>query len=275
MIPDRFAAVSSVADRLSALTDTISSLPGVLAIALCGGTRAVREAGAGDIDLCVYSTGIPPAALREQALLSAGFTDGLRTGCLSEGHFGTSDYLVLDGVDTWLMYFDVDKARFELDNILEARVTCRQDNYFYPTGRLAMYQHIGVLYDPKSILSGFRDKVAVFPDVLRQAVLAQSLGFLSDSEDLERAVARCDVLFYHFALDLAIDHMLQALFALNRVYMPGRKRSLEYISQFSLKPVDTESRLLHVILLGSEEATLAASYAAWDSLRADVLRLHP
>jgi len=83
---------------------------------------------------------------------------------------------------------------------------------------------------------------------------------LGDREDLERAVVRKDVLFYHFALDLALDHYLQALFAVNRTYFPSRKRSLSFIDKFIVKPHGCNERLLEIIRLGGYPDGINESY---------------
>ncbi len=89
---------------------------------------------------------------------------------------------------------------------------------------------------------------------------------LADNEDLERAVQRKDLFFYHFALDLALDHFLQVLFALNNTFFPSRKRSMEYIQGFEIKPMDCENRLTQVILKGATSDTLGESYQIWSDL---------
>jgi hypothetical protein len=68
------------------------------------------------------------------------------------------------------------------------------------------------------------------------------------------------VLFYHFALDLELDHFLQALFALNREFFPSRKRSLRYISRFGVRPDGCCETLEEIVALGCRPETLPASY---------------
>jgi hypothetical protein len=72
---------------------------------------------------------------------------------------------------------------------------------------------------------------------------------------------------------LALEHLLQALFALNRAYFPSRKRSLERIRHFSARPADCEQRLLEVVALGSSAETLDRSRAAWQALVQDLAAL--
>ena len=89
---------------------------------------------------------------------------------------------------------------------------------------------------------------------------------LGDTEDLERATLRGDALFYHFALDLALDHFLQALFARNRAYFPSRKRSLEIARGFKVQPKGLAERLHAVLEKGGKPETLRESFEEWAKL---------
>jgi len=71
---------------------------------------------------------------------------------------------------------------------------------------------------------------------------------------------------YHFALDLALDHFLMALFALNETYFPSRKRSFQYIEKFEKKPSQCSERLLAIIKNGAETEKIETSYAIFRQL---------
>jgi len=64
------------------------------------------------------------------------------------------------------------------------------------------------------------------------------LDELEDTEDLQRAVARKDVLFYHFAMDIAIDHFLQALLLLIEPIFQAEKEHLILLKSSILNPKD-------------------------------------
>ena len=192
---------------------------------------------------------------------------------LDGGHFGHGDYLLLNGVDTWALYFTIAGAGEELDDILQGKYPDKVDNYFYPIGRCAMYQNMTPLYDPDGVIASFQKKVAEYPPRLALEIFQYHLEGLRDVEDLERAAARGDVLFYHFALDLALDHFLQALFALNQVFFPSRKRSFLFIRQFARKPVDCEARLTNIVAWGGRPETLAQSLRALGELSAELGKL--
>jgi len=99
------------------------------------------------------------------------------------------------------------------------------------------------------------------------------LDELEDTEDLQRAVARKDVLFYHFAMDIAIDHFLQALFAINRTYFPSRKRTLDFIEIFNIKPERCNEKLLEVIKLGSFSEGINQSFTIWSNMVNELKKL--
>lgn len=81
------------------------------------------------------------------------------------------------------------------------------------------------------------------------------------------------MLFFHFALDLALDHFLQALFALNEEYFPSQKRSETYLRGFEVKPAGCEQRLRQVVALGGEAETLETAYQIWSGLAQDLKAL--
>ena len=112
-----------------------------------------------------------------------------------------------------------------------------------------------------------------YPDALRNALLNAYLPKIDDEEDFQRAIRRGDVLFFHSTLDLALDSFLQALFALNRVYFPSRKRSLERIASFQIKPHDCEERLLRVVEMSSKPKTLSDAYDVWQQLCVELIKL--
>lgn len=101
-------------------------------------------------------------------------------------------------------------------------------------------------------------------------LIAFHLDQLRDVEDLERAVLRNDPLFFHFALDLALDHFLQALFAMNRRYFPSRKRSIELLETFVRKPADCGNRLLKIVELGGSRNSIPQAYSMWRALAQDL-----
>ena len=259
---------------INELIEAVARHKAVRAIGSSGGARPFPEPGEGDIDLFVYCTDIPAQSQRHNALASLGESvKQIAIGRSESGHWGQGDSLLVAGVETWLMFFTLAEARTELEAVLGGQYLGRLDSYYYPIGRCAMWKAMRIFYDPDGILRSFKARLEKYPEELARAVVTHHAEALGDVEDIERAVQRKDVLFYHFALDLALDHFLQAVFALNKEYFPSRKRSETYLQGFRVKPSSCEQRLRQVIALGGEAETLGSSYEIWQGLVRNVKSL--
>lgn len=262
----------NVETSLQGLVDCLAAHRAVRAIGLSGGQRPLPEPGDGDIDLFVYCTEIPDRQEREEMLLALG--GEMQVGKLESGKWGEGDCFRMAGVETWLLYFTLDEARAELEAVLRGDYPGRLDDYYYPIGRCAMWKTMRAYYDPDGFLESLKRSLDPYPETLARALVEHHLRALDDVEDLERAVRRRDVFFYHFALDLGLDHLLQALFAMNREYFPSRKRSESYLQTFKRQPSDCTARLRQVVALGGRAETLGQSYELWQDLVRQVRRLN-
>ncbi len=253
------------------LIQLASTLPGVQSIGRSGGRALPASPTDGDIDIFLYCDEIPSRDARKAILdsVSAELDTAAKVGVFSGGRWGVGDFASIQGVETWLMYFTLEQAAAEVDAVLRGEQPDREGG-FYPTGRCAMYLGMEVLLDRSGFLRGMKEKIAHYPEALAEKLVRHHLSALNDTEDLERAVARKDPLLYHFALDIALDHFLQALFARNRVFFPSRKRSLEHIAGFASKPADCEQRILDVIRLGSTAEGIGQSCDMWSGLTSDL-----
>lgn len=256
---------------LNRLISALARHHSIRAIGLSGGERPLPRPGEADIDLFVYCTPIPSKDERKQILLSLEEQmEQVEIGKLESGHWGQGDCFLLEGIETWLLYFTVVEARAELEATLDGQYLGRLDSYYYPIGRCAMWKTMRAFYDPDGFLQSIKQRLKEYPPELAASILDHHLKALDDVEDLERAVDRKDVFFYHFALDLALDHFLQALFALNKEYFPSRKRSEAYLRQFESKPAECEQRLHRVVAFGANAGTLEQSYKIWNDLIQDL-----
>jgi hypothetical protein len=259
---------------LNKLIRALAQHNSIRAIGLSGGERPLPQRGEADIDLFVYCTVIPSENERKEMLVSlVEEIEQIEVGKLESGHWGEGDCFLLNGVETWLLYFTIEEARAELDAILNGQYLGRLDSYYYPIGRCAMWKATRVFYDVDGFLQSIKLRLEEYPYKLASAIVDHHVQALEDVEDLERAVHRRDVFFYHFAFDLALDHFLQALFALNREYFPSRKRSEAYLRKFKLKPAECEGHLHQVVACGANAKTLEQSYKIWNGLRHDLKAL--
>jgi hypothetical protein len=261
---------SEIETAVSRLVNALAGHNSIRAIGMSGGERPLPEPGEGDIDLFVYCAGIPSIKERRDILLPLHELEQVEVGKLPGGHWGQGDCLWISGIETWLLFFTIAEAQAELEAVLCGKYLGRLDSYYYPIGRCAMWKSMRIFYESDGFLQSLKVHLAEYPARLAQAVIQHHLDALEDVEDLERAVQRKDVFFFHFALDLALDHFFQALFAMNREFFPSRKRSEIYLHGFKLKPSECEQRLRQVIALGGNAETLGQSYEIWKSLMHDI-----
>ena len=264
---------NNIETTLQSLVTRLTQSNSIRAIGLSGGERPFPEAGESDMDLFIYCTAIPNKDERQKILASFPEAEPIEIGKFESGHWGQGDCLSIAGVETWLLYFTLTEARAELKAILDGKYLGRLDSYYYPIGRCSMWRGMRALHDPDGFLASLRECLQEYPPSLARAVIDHHTHALEDVEDLERAVQRKDIFFFHFALDLALDHFLQALFALHREYFPSRKRSETYVRGFSIKPAECEERLRQVIRLGANSETLAQSYEVWQGLVEELMAL--
>lgn len=255
------------------LVALVSSIEGVEAIGQSGSGK-LPAADESDVDVFIFCSRIPEPEVRREALMPlAGALGSVEIGALHSRHWGEGDCLDLSGMEVWLMYFDARAQREYLEAVLRGEHPDKVDNYFYPTGRLATIAGIKPLYDRSGWLQAAKDLLKAYPGALARKLADRHASMLRDTEDLERAVSRGDVLFYHFALDLALDHFLTALFALNRTYFPSRKRSLEIARGFKIQPEGMPERLHAVLEQGGKPETLRESFEEWERLAGELKAL--
>jgi hypothetical protein len=226
---------------------SVSALKEVEAIGQSGDGK-LPAADESDVDVFVFCSRVPEDARRAEVLSPlCEELENVKIGAIHSDHWGEGDCATLGGMEVWLMYFDAQAQCDYTEAILRGDHPDKADNYFYPTGRLATIAGMKTLYDRNGWLKSMKELLQPYPETLAQKLTVYHIGSLRDTEDLDRAVRRGDVLFYHFALDLALDHFLQALFALNRSYFPSRKRTLEIAAGFSRKPERLNERLHEVL----------------------------
>lgn len=257
---------SNIETAFARLIDALGTMDQVRAIGKTGGPDLPLD-GDSDVDIFLFCDEIPDVQRRSDCLRALG--EGYEIASLgseSGPYWGLLDFVEVQGLEICLMYFRCDEFTASLQGILRGERPHREGNYFYPTGRCASVLSMYKLMDRDGYLADLQRWLAEYPDTLAHRLMDCHRGRMNDGEDFGRAVARGDVLFYHATLDLAMDAFLQALFALNRRYFPSRKRSLQFIEGFAVKPDDCAASLLQVVKLGARPDTLEESHRLWTGL---------
>lgn len=240
----------------------LSADPHILGVGQTGSLKAALIPRHSDIDLFVLCTEVPTEAERSALYARMAGSFDLHMAVCSGGRWGHGDILDVGGIDVMPMYFNAHEMRDDLLDIL-ARCPDREGR-FYPVGRLASVSAIHVLFERDHAWSFLKDLVnSPQPAFFRQLYLREIAQVL-DEEDLSRCEIRPEVLFFHQVLENALDHLLQALYAVNSCYFPSRKRTLATLDSFAHKPEDCGARLLRLVRDGSDPNTLGQ---AMDELR--------
>lgn len=241
------------------LVREISKCEAVKGIAQTGDINATLVPGQSDIDLFVLCTNIPSLEERKRmySMFSNQYTKCTLNVC-NGGMWGYGDILLIGGIEIMPMYYTIEEMESYLNEILQGK-HLRVIGGFYPTGRLSSVETINILYEEGSTWSDLKEMVKRKPAVLFKKLYQHHIIRVLNDEDLGRVILRKEVLFYHQVLERSLDHLLQALFALNRTYFPSRKRMEEYIHRFENKPIDCYERLIKIIEMAASGETMVES----------------
>jgi hypothetical protein len=259
-----------VIDIKDKLVSEISQIEKVKGIGQTGDINAELIPGNSDIDMFVLCTTIPTKAERENVYshYSNVYSECIMNSC-NGGIWGYGDVLIIDGIDVMFMYFTMEEMEQYLDEVLDGKHLDRVGD-FYPTGRLSSVENINILYESNASWTSLKEKVKKHPINLFQKLFEYHISRVLDYEDLGRVTLRKEVIFYHTVLENSLDHFLQALFAINFMYLPSRKRTEKYINQFKNKPHDCYDRLLQIIKDSTSISTIEKSV---EELRSIALEL--
>jgi hypothetical protein len=229
--------------------------------------------GNSDIDLFVLCTSIPSEEERKQVYqkYSEHYSE-CRMNVCNGGIWGYGDILFIDEIDVMFMYFTIEEMEQYLDEVMQGKHLDR-DGGFYPTGRLSSVEGIHILYECNDAWTTLREKVKKHPKDLFEKLFHYHISRVLDDEDLGRATLRKEILFYHSVLENSLDHLLQALFAVNLTYFPSRKRNEKYIDSFAYKPNDCSNRLLQIVKNSVLSETIEASVQVLRSLTAETAEI--
>lgn len=253
-------------EKIEILLNEVSQIKDIKAIGKTGDANIIPMAGESDIDIFVFGKKIPNDTIRKEVYdKNHSLYESYSINVCEGGVWGTGDIFTMDGVETMLMYFTIDETNNYLGEIL-AGEHIDSLGRFYPIGRCATLRNLNIIYDENEVLESLKEKLFHYPNDLKSKTIDFHLNKVLDEEDFGRAVRRCDVLFYHQVLEVAIDHYLQSLFAVNETYFPSRKRTEQYIDSFRKKPRNCYERLLEVLRFGSTPDGIEISYKKWCEL---------
>ena len=261
---------STQRELVSSLATRLASIPGVAAVVLGGSHARGRAKPESDIDLgLLYSEADPFAiqSVRELAAAVNDLRDPVVTGFYEWGPWVNGGaWLTIDGQRVDFIYrslehvarvvADAEAGRYAFDYLQQPPF-----GFFGPTylGEIAVCVP---LFDPASRLDGLKRRVSVYPEPLRQSVVQDQLWMAEFTLGAfaPKLAARADVHGTATCLTRATNHLVLALFALNRTYPLNDKTALAEIAEFERTPREFGSRLNELFAcLGASVAELDAA----------------
>jgi hypothetical protein len=258
-------------DCIRALSSELSRYDAIVGIGITGNPASIESEG-GDIDIFVYSTEAITKEQKMGAYAACGLLDSLELEKYDSTDWGKIDFLEIRGIEACVMYFLAANVDRNIGEILDGERSTNESGY-YPTGRLAMLMNIFVLHEKGQYFATLQSRIKDYPPKLKEKIIGNCLWALKEEENLDRGKARKDVLFFHMAVESAIDAIIQLLFALNETYMPSRKRNERFIRDFAIQPRDTYDRLLEIIKLSASPDTIDSAYDKIVMLKNEVMQL--
>jgi len=226
-----------------------------------------------DIDIFIFCKNTPDFEVRKEAYKKIDEKMIVKMHDFEGKFWGTLDILKIDGLEICLMYFTIEKTEDEINDILKGNRIKKEDNYFFPIGRCSTIKNINILYEKNNFLKNMKEKLSVYPDELYNKNIEYHVSKLNDREDIERAISLEDVLFYHNALDISLEHFLQLLFTKNKCFFSSRKRNALLMEEMKIRPNNCIERLFEIIELGGNVKTITKSYEKWKKLIKELIEL--
>jgi hypothetical protein len=223
-----------------------AALPEVEAIALGGSRTAGVADTASDVDVYIYTRADIPLTTRQAIITQVGPATRADLGLT---HWGPGDEWIdaATGLEIDLIYFGAQWMEEQLRRVIEQH----QPSVGYTI------RHSTIVADERGWFQQLQQwSDQPYPEPLRQAIIAHNQPILraiipAYMHQLERAVARTDLVSINHRVAGLLASYFDILFALNRVLHPGEKRLLNYAQR--------ECTLLPLNMAADLEAFLSAA----------------
>ena len=226
------------------IAERYSTSPEVEAVAL-GGSLATEQAEAGsDIDLYVFSNDPLPLESRRKAVGD----EAVRLE-FNNDFFGPGDEWMEAGVHVDVMLWETQWMRERLEDVL----VNFQASMGYSTAFWHTVRGSRLLFDRNGWYAALqRTAQGPYPEALRRAIIAKNHAFLrgtlsSYTGQLEKALARNDLVSVNHRLAALLASYFDILFAVNRRPHPGEKRLLTWADACALKPEEMRASIKGVL----------------------------
>jgi hypothetical protein len=241
---------------LADLTDQLSGVTGIAAVALGGSYASGQYHPASDLDIGLYYFENSPFSIADLRAIA--------------GNFSIEDTPTVTGFYEWgawvnggawiktthgkvdFLYRNLDQLQRTIEEAQQG--ICHHDydqqptNGFYSVIYLAETQICIPLYDPERLIAGFKRQVETYPPRLKERIIRDSLWSAEFTLLHARSFAsRGDVYNTAGCLTRVLSNLTQALFAMNEQYFLSEKQVLDQIASFTQYPPGYIQQVKHIL----------------------------
>jgi Acetyltransferase (GNAT) domain/Domain of unknown function (DUF4037) len=178
----------------------------------------------------------------------------------------------------WL-YRDISFVSRVINDCRSGKTSC----YYYPGHPHGFHDHYylseiyycRVLYDPKNVLTSFKEQVKQYPPLLKKTLVEKYLWEASFSLQTSiKAAKREDIFYVNGCLFRCVACLIQVLFALNERYINNEKGAIQIADAFLLRPNNFKA-IVSTILAhsGNNEHELLGNIKRLESLVEETKKL--
>lgn len=244
-----------------------SAQAGVRAVLLTGGVVRGRGDRYSDFDLAVFWDTAPDVATRRALVGRVGVMLGtpVEIGYTLEAPLLSEESVFVGGGPGVGFKLDVTHRTVAVMERIIEDVTAGRDGSDDHVESLYSIQRVLILHG-EALVRDWQTRAAVYPEALALQRVTAHLAQLET--DLNLHAFRGDLLLYYQVLTEALEHIVSALFALNRIYRPQLKRLDDLCRELTIAPPDLSARVNALLRID-----VTQGQSALDALLEDVFAL--
>lgn len=215
-------------ENFDKIIEQYKSLDEVKAIAIGGSSSAKTADSVSDIDVYIFCTKNIPVEKRNKIVKP--ISSKYETGC---EYFGSGDEYFVDNLNKQLdiMFWDINWFENTVENIWVKHYPSNG----YTTCFLYTLQNFEILYDTNNWLKNLQNKInTTYPQKLKANIIKRNLMLLKDKpfasyyEQIEKAIARNDMVSINHRIAAFLASYFDIIFAKNELLHPGEKRLIQF-----------------------------------------------